>query len=332
MTHIIRRATLALCAASLTLFTGAASAVAHSRSSDPATAVVSTESGQPYGQVLVVGGGGAGFVPGSTTPIWPADSSLYMASIDPPALPFEGDYHAGCGTTLVAGPFAGGIPGPLSCTGLETDQSADWQALTTDRWPIAGPGVNPFLLGDVYRADLGTFQVTYAGHPLYLFVPGADNFFGANIVESVLPLPPWQTVWYLLSPGGLPATGPATLETMASKTGPLLANSMLPGLGGIPVAVYTFSLDHGGHSHCYGACARDFVPVLTVGTPTAGSTGVNGAEIGTTRRFDGTEQVTYNGHPLYMYSQEQFLPDLSGTAGNGDGVSAYGGTFNALSP
>ena len=46
------------------------------------------------------------------------------------------------------------------------------------------------------------------------------------------------------------------------------------------------------------------------------------------------------GHPLYLYDQEQPLVDpgpppsliTNGSAGNGDGVSAFGGTFSLVSP
>jgi len=228
--------------------------------------------------------------------------------------------------------FAGGIPGPLSCTGGETDQQADWQALTTDQPAIAGAGVQRSLLGRVYRADLGTFQVTYAGHPLYLFLPGIANAgFGDKVFESTLPLPPWHTAWYLLSPGGQPAVGPATIqtETLPSRQ-TVLASQMLPGIGGVPVAVYAFSRDYGPRSTCYRSCARTFIPVLTVGAPVPGA-GTSPGAIGTTIRADGTLQVTYHGHPLYMYSQEQ-LTGLTGTAGNGNGIELDGGTFSLITP
>ena len=200
--------------------------------------------------------------------------------------------------------------------------------------------MNPFLLGAVYRTDLGAFQVTYAGHPLYLFDPGPDSFFGANFYETVQPLPPEHTAWFLLSPSGAPATGPATLETESPQAGTTynsteLATEMLPGVGGAAVSVYTFSRDS-HFSTCYDACARDFIPLETVGTPTLGA-GVNPSAVGTVWRADGTRQVTYDGHPLYIYSQEQPLAGAyglvtTGSGGNGNGVSAFGGTFSLIAP
>jgi predicted lipoprotein with Yx(FWY)xxD motif len=307
----------------------------------PGAAVVSVESG-PYGPVLVVGGAGEGAVPATSTTsasyIFPAGTSLYTPTIDPSTYetPFFRPYQAGCTTVVVVSE----AEGPLSCTGIETDPTADWPAFTTEAPPVAGPGVNRFLLGSVYRADLGAFQVTYAGHPLYLFDPGPDSFFGANFIESVQPLPPEHTVWRLVSPQGTPATGPATLETEAPQPGTTyssneLAAELLPAIGGVAVSVYTFSGDS-HFSHCYDACARDFIPVTTVGTPSLGA-GVNPSAVGVVWRADGTQQVTYDGHPLYFYSQEVPLlgsggPIQTGTTGNGAGVSAFGGTLNLISP
>jgi predicted lipoprotein with Yx(FWY)xxD motif len=196
------------------------------------------------------------------------------------------------------------------------------------------------MLGAIWRADLNTYQVTYNGHPLYLFVPVAGDVSGANFFETVLPLPPWHTAWFLLSPLGVPATGPATLETEAPQPGTTysstqLAVEMLPNKvpGGAAVSAYSFSLDRATHSSCYALCMRLMIPVYTVGTPIAG-TGVNASAIGTVTRPNGMLQVTYNGMPLYIYSQEQVLTNSSGlittgTAGNGQGVTAKGGPLKA---
>jgi predicted lipoprotein with Yx(FWY)xxD motif len=69
-------------------------------------------------------------------------------------------------------------------------------------------------------------------------------------------------------------------------------------------AVYMFAADHGSKSTCYGACANAWPPLLTHGAPHAGA-GLNGTLIGTTKRSDGSLQVTYAGHPLYYFSGDK---------------------------
>ena len=64
--------------------------------------------------------------------------------------------------------------------------------------------------------------------------------------------------------------------------------------------LYVFGRDHGKRSTCSGACAKAWPPFLTKGTPKARA-GVRGGLIGTTRRADGSVQVTYAGHPLYYF-------------------------------
>jgi predicted lipoprotein with Yx(FWY)xxD motif len=67
--------------------------------------------------------------------------------------------------------------------------------------------------------------------------------------------------------------------------------------------VYVFGADRGLTSHCYGVCATAWPPVLTASAPVAGQ-GVKASLLGTTKRTDGTLQVTYGGHPLYYYSAD----------------------------
>jgi predicted lipoprotein with Yx(FWY)xxD motif len=90
--------------------------------------------------------------------------------------------------------------------------------------------------------------------------------------------------------------------------------------------VYLFQKDTGSMSTCSGACATDWPPVTTTGKPTAGS-GLTASMVGTTTRSDGTKQVTYNGHPLYQYVGDQKAGDT-----NGQGVSAFGARWYAVSP
>ena len=69
-------------------------------------------------------------------------------------------------------------------------------------------------------------------------------------------------------------------------------------------AIYIWELEESSKAECYDDCAEAWPPVLTDGTPKA--TGeVNGKLLNTTKRNDGTTQVTYNGHPLYYYAHEK---------------------------
>jgi predicted lipoprotein with Yx(FWY)xxD motif len=90
--------------------------------------------------------------------------------------------------------------------------------------------------------------------------------------------------------------------------------------------LYLFQKDTGPMSTCSGACATDWPPVTTTGKPTAGN-GLTGSKVGTTKRSDGTKQVTYDGHPLYTYVGDQKAGDT-----NGQGVSAFGALWYVLSP
>ena len=67
--------------------------------------------------------------------------------------------------------------------------------------------------------------------------------------------------------------------------------------------LYFFGADRGSTSNCYGVCAEEWPPLLTKGAPIAGR-GVDAKLLGTTKRRNGTMQVTYNGHPLYYYEAD----------------------------
>src|SRR5262249_26350562 len=65
-----------------------------------------------------------------------------------------------------------------------------------------------------------------------------------------------------------------------------------------------FGRDKTTTSTCYGICAAAWPPVLTKGAPSVGP-GLNASLLGTTKRKDGSLQVTYNHHPLYFYSADK---------------------------
>ena len=66
--------------------------------------------------------------------------------------------------------------------------------------------------------------------------------------------------------------------------------------------------------------------------PEAGP-GVDRYRLGIIVRRDGTHQVTFDGHPLYMFAKDAYLPLIGRSPSiNGAGVSAFGGVFQTVPP
>jgi len=288
--------------------------------------VVALLTSNVYGSVLVVGSGVLEGYP------------LYE---------FSGDQgtHLGCGTTLAQGYDLGPIASvPLTCSGPMSDAIRgnaidDWPALTSVGAPRAGRGVNAKLLGTVVRAGIGD-QVTYAGHPLYLFDPPSRPFKpqGEDYVETVHPLAPWHGYWSLVSSSnGAPAQGPATLVTGVVSNGKtVLAVTRDVNVRPLAVTVYVMDGDRSTNPVCAGTCTREWIPLLTSGPPRVRS-GVTVAAIGVIGRPGGIDQVTYDGKPLYLFAKERASLSskvklrVTGTAGNGEGSVAEGGaTFSYI--
>src|SRR5215207_8183398 len=76
-----------------------------------------------------------------------------------------------------------------------------------------------------------------------------------------------------------------TILAADSQFGPMLYDA--PGQ-----AIYLFDAESGTRPECYGDCADAWPPVLTTGMPQARGS-VQSDLLGTTRRNDGTTQVTY---------------------------------------
>ncbi len=113
-------------------------------------------------------------------------------------------------------------------------------------------------------------------------------------------------------------SGAATLKVASvAGVGPVLVDSR-------GFTVYDFHKDKGTTSSCYGACAGVWPPVLSEGSPQA-SQGAMASQLGTTKRKDGTTQVTYAGHPLYTYTADE----KPGEA-NGHDIESYGAEWYAL--
>src|SRR4051794_30649921 len=126
--------------------------------------------------------------------------------------------------------------------------------------------------------------------------------------------------------------GPATvvLPKTASGKAATVGVANAGGLGRILVdsrgrTLYLFQKDVGTTSACSGGCAAAWPPLRATGKPAAG-TSLSAGKLGTTSRSDGKPQVTYNGHPLYLYSADQKPGDT-----NGQGINAFGAAWFALS-
>ena len=92
------------------------------------------------------------------------------------------------------------------------------------------------------------------------------------------------------------------------------------------LTLYDFHKDKGGASSCYGACAGAWPPLLTEGQPKA-EAGAMASQLGTTKRKDGTVQVTYAGWPLYTYAGDKGPGEA-----NGNDFSQFGAQWYALQP
>jgi predicted lipoprotein with Yx(FWY)xxD motif len=101
-------------------------------------------------------------------------------------------------------------------------------------------------------------------------------------------------------------TKPATVKVRSTKLGKIVVD-------GPARTLYLFEKDKNGKSSCSGACAKAWPPLLTKGT---------------TKRSDGTTQVTYGGHPLYTFAPDKNTPGST----KGQGVDGFGAEWYVVGP
>ena len=119
-----------------------------------------------------------------------------------------------------------------------------------------------------------------------------------------------------------PAPQPA--PTVVALVAAAFGSKMVDGRG---VTLYVFSLDTPGTSKCTGECSSEWPPVRSSGGKPQPGAGVGASDVGDIQRPDGSDQVTFDGYPLYYYSG-----DASAGDSNGHGLSAYGGQWSAVPP
>jgi predicted lipoprotein with Yx(FWY)xxD motif len=83
--------------------------------------------------------------------------------------------------------------------------------------------------------------------------------------------------------------------------------------------LYLWDADHGSMSTCTGACAQAWPPLTTARTPKA-TGAVKASLLGTTKRPDGSREVTYAGHPLYTFAGDTQAGQTTGEGSNGFGA------------
>jgi predicted lipoprotein with Yx(FWY)xxD motif len=117
--------------------------------------------------------------------------------------------------------------------------------------------------------------------------------------------------------------GTATVAVVKVMTTPELGKVIVDSEG---MTLYDFHKDKGTTSSCYGECAVAWPPLLTSGEPKAMGDAQQSL-LGTTKRKDGTVQVTYNGHPVYG-----FVEDKKPGETNGNDFKGFGAQWYALEP
>jgi predicted lipoprotein with Yx(FWY)xxD motif len=118
-----------------------------------------------------------------------------------------------------------------------------------------------------------------------------------------------------------PTTNPSlSLTIQNSPVGPILAT-------GTGATLYEFAPDTPTHSACLDdGCVYQWPPLLVSHASQVGP-GVTRSLVGTLRRPDGSIQLSYNGHPLYLYIRDVKAGEVTGQA-----IDQDGGLWYVLSP
>ena len=108
------------------------------------------------------------------------------------------------------------------------------------------------------------------------------------------------------------SSGAASVSTKTSSLGTFLVDAN-------GRTLYLWDADKGSTSTCSGACAQAWPPLTSTATPKA-SGAVRASLLGTTKRTDGSSEVTYAGHPLYYFAGDTQPGQTTGQGSNGFGA------------
>lgn len=148
------------------------------------------------------------------------------------------------------------------------------------------------------------------------------------------------------------ATTPGAQTPPPEATQPPASSTTMPPAAGVPATANGFDLDvaqskdHGQYlvdgtgktvymlakdsattTTCQGACATEWPPLLAQGEPKTMNPALSDGDVGVIQRGDGTQQVTFAGHPLYHYAKDTAAGQL-----NGAGQHDQFGDWSLLSP
>ena len=121
-------------------------------------------------------------------------------------------------------------------------------------------------------------------------------------------------------PESVEAPPPAVVGVVSAASGQRMVD-------GLARTLYVFSLDAPGRAACVGACARTWRPAQSLGGKPQPGGGATAPQVGNIRRSDGSEQMTFNGYPVYYYVGDRAPADA-----RGEGRNEFGGRWTAQPP
>jgi predicted lipoprotein with Yx(FWY)xxD motif len=127
-----------------------------------------------------------------------------------------------------------------------------------------------------------------------------------------------------VSSGAAPALAPATSRVALTATQSSSLGAIVTDSSGHTVYRYDKDSASPPMSHCTGACAQAWPPVLDTTAAKVQLQGITRSAVGTITRSNGTWQLTLDGWPLYEFAGDTQQGDIRG--------QGMGGTWWAVTP
>lgn len=170
-------------------------------------------------------------------------------------------------------------------------------------------------LGATASGSAGSGASTLSGTNTPLLNPNANGSNPNSYDGAGYKIHPLPTTTLPDTVNGIP-TGPTLITTHKTPYGTVLATTQ-------GLTLYMRVGDSRVHSGCSAMCTTVWYPWITNGAPQA-TGGILSAFLGVLTSSAQTEQVAYNGHPLYSYSGDHLPGQI-----NGEGL---GGIWYAMTP